>query len=59
MEMSQRVIRRNEYLANMDEKMNDTDFRKDIIGLLHPSITYDMDEGYALVKDSLLMLLNE
>jgi predicted nucleotidyltransferase component of viral defense system len=59
MEMSQRVIHRNEYLANMDEKMNDTDFRNDIVGLLHPSITYNMDEGYTLVRDSLLMLLLE
>ena len=57
MELSQRTIKRNEFIANMDEKINDSDFRKDVIGLLHPSITFNIHEAYNLVKDSIIMLL--
>lgn len=59
MKLSQLTVRRKDFLVNLEEKINDSDFRKDIFGLIHPSITCNIDEAYAIVRDSIVMLLME
>lgn len=59
MKLSQLSVRRKDFLVNLEEKINDSDFRKDIFGLIHPSITCNIDEAYAIVRDSIVMLLME
>jgi len=57
MELSQHTIRRNDFLSNMNEKIKDPDFRNDIVGLLHPSVIYNIDEGYEIVKENLISII--
>lgn len=45
------------FLANMDEKMGDEDFVKDIDALLHPSVKYDMKVSYELIRKEILEIL--
>ena len=45
------------FLQNMDAKMKDEDFVKDIDALLHPSVTYDIDSSYALIRKEILETL--
>jgi len=59
MKLSQLSVRRKDFLVNLEEKINDSDFRKDIFGLIHPSITCNIDEAYTIVRDSIVMLLME
>lgn len=42
------------FIANMDEKMKDKEFMNDIHVILRPSIDYDNEKAYALVKSDLL-----
>lgn len=43
-----------EYLLNLDDKMNDNVFLGDMTSLLRPSIQYDINAAYALVKTELI-----
>lgn len=43
-----------EYLLNLDDKMNDNVFLGDMTALLRPSIQYDINAAYALVKTELI-----
>lgn len=54
---SKQRITRDKYLANLEMKLNDSDFRKDISGLIHPSVSYNIYEAYQTVRDSIIMLL--
>lgn len=58
MSQSQRIIRRNEFLDNLDAKIIDPDFRNDLTGLLHPSVIFNIDDAYTKVCNSVLMLLS-
>jgi predicted nucleotidyltransferase component of viral defense system len=43
-----------EILINLDEKMEDPDFKGDIKALIRPEIEYDIKEAYTLVKNELI-----
>ena len=43
-----------QYLANMEEKMLDAEFTKDIFTLLRPGIEYDNNKAYEMVSNQLL-----
>ena len=43
-----------EYVLNLDEKMRDEEFLTDMDVLLHPDISYDLDESYRVVKERLI-----
>lgn len=47
-------IRKEDFIANVDEKMKDLNFRKDILGLLQPGIIFDLEVAYNLVKNEIL-----
>lgn len=47
-------INKEKFIANVDEKMQDDNFRKDIIGLLRPGIIFDIEEAYKVVKTEIL-----
>lgn len=47
-------ISRAEFLANMEAKIIDNDFRNDVTGLLSPDIAFNMDTAYNVVRSSLL-----
>lgn len=55
MDNSKQTISRNNFLLNMEEKMNERDFRNDINGLLHPTVNYNIEAAYKIVKEKLLM----
>ena len=39
--------------------MNEKDFRTDIFPLLRSGVSYDLDEGYEIVEEGLLKLLEK
>ncbi len=43
-----------EFILNMDEKLKDDVFRGDIVGLLRPSVKFNIDDAYELIKQELL-----
>ncbi|MCD4698426.1 MAG: nucleotidyl transferase AbiEii/AbiGii toxin family protein [Bacteroidales bacterium] len=43
-----------EIIANLEDKMNDENFKGDIVGLLRPEVKFDMHKAYELVKKELL-----
>jgi len=47
-------IKKEEFIANVDEKMHDDNFRNDMIGLLRPGIKFNMEEAYKVVKTEIL-----
>jgi len=53
-EASKTKICRKDFLINLETKMKDTDFRKDIVGLLSPHIDYNIDVAYELVVSMLI-----
>lgn len=42
------------FLANMEEKILDTEFTGDIYSLLRPGVKYENDIAYDLIKTNLL-----
>lgn len=44
----------NEYVANMNEKMQDDEFLGDTTGLLRVGEGFDPHEAYAIVKERLI-----
>ena len=47
-------IKKEDFITNLEEKMLDDNFRKDIVGLLRPGITFDIDIAHKLVKTEIL-----
>jgi len=47
-------IRKDEFIANVNEKMQDDSFRNDIIGLLRPGTNFDIEVAYQTVKTEIL-----
>lgn len=43
-----------QFLLNMEEKMNDQEFEKDIFAILRPGVKYDHHKAYEFVKTELL-----
>jgi predicted nucleotidyltransferase component of viral defense system len=43
-----------EFINNMDAKINEDEFRGDIIGLLRPIVEFDIDDAYKLIKKEIL-----
>ena len=42
------------FIANMEEKMQDAEFRNDIFTILRPEVEYDNDLAYKLIKDKII-----
>jgi predicted nucleotidyltransferase component of viral defense system len=49
-----RTIRRDDFISNMENKMNDLEFRKDILGLLRINTVYNPDTAFHLIKSEIL-----
>jgi predicted nucleotidyltransferase component of viral defense system len=49
-----KAITAKEFIINMDEKIKNPYFRGDIVGLIRPGVSFDMDESYELVRKALL-----
>jgi len=47
-------IKKEDFLANVEEKMQDGNFRNDMVGLLRPGINFEIDLAYTLVKNEIL-----
>jgi predicted nucleotidyltransferase component of viral defense system len=47
-------IKKEDFIANVDEKMQDGNFRKDIIGLLRPGILFDIEAAHKVVTTEIL-----
>ena len=43
-----------QYLANMEEKLQDPGFEGDIYGLLRAGIEYDQSKAYELIKTEII-----
>ncbi len=55
MNLSDNIVpSRKMFLKNMDLKMQDKEFKKDIYTILKPGVLYDNDEAYEFVKTNLL-----
>jgi predicted nucleotidyltransferase component of viral defense system len=42
------------FLANMEEKMQDAEFRNDIFTILRPEVEYDNDLAYQLINEKII-----
>ena len=49
-----RSIRREDFISNMENKMNDLEFRKDILGLLRINTEYNPDIAFQLIRSEIL-----
>ncbi len=49
-----RTIRRDDFISNMESKMNDLEFRKDTLGLLRINTVYNPDTAFQLIKSEIL-----
>jgi hypothetical protein len=49
-----RTIRREDFISNMEGKMNDLEFRKDILGLLRINTVYNPDAAFQLIRSEVL-----
>lgn len=47
-------VTQKEFIENMEKKIEDSDFRGDMNGLLRSGVVYDIIEAYELVKTNLL-----
>ncbi|MCX6252260.1 MAG: nucleotidyl transferase AbiEii/AbiGii toxin family protein [Bacteroidetes bacterium] len=47
-------IRKEDFIANVNSKIQDDNFRKDILGILQPDINFDIDVAYNVVKTEIL-----
>lgn len=47
-------VTRNEFIENMERKIEDADFKGDMNGLLRSGITYDINEAFKLVRREIL-----
>jgi predicted nucleotidyltransferase component of viral defense system len=52
-------VSRQEFIANMEKKMSDEEFRNDIAGLLRNGIVYNIDAAWQLVSTELISQLPE
>ncbi|MEA2082116.1 MAG: nucleotidyl transferase AbiEii/AbiGii toxin family protein [Elusimicrobiota bacterium] len=50
-------VSRKEFSANLDEKMDDRNFRGDTILLLNPAVAYKPEDGYKVIAGELIKLL--
>jgi predicted nucleotidyltransferase component of viral defense system len=48
------LVSQREFLVNLEKKIDDTDFKGDMNGLLRSGIAYDIYEAYEFVKTNLL-----
>ena len=56
-EFQELSISQNDYMENMEKKMNDKVFTEDIKLLIRPEINYNQQKAYQLVKEILLLKL--
>jgi predicted nucleotidyltransferase component of viral defense system len=49
-----RTIRRDDFISNMENKMNDLEFRKGILGLLRINTVYNPDTAFQLIRSEIL-----
>ena len=42
------------FIANMEEKIQDAEFRNDIFTILRPNVEYDNDRAYLKVSESII-----
>jgi predicted nucleotidyltransferase component of viral defense system len=54
MEKEGNTITQQDFLLNMENKMEDTDFRTDMNGLLRNDINYNIDLAFLFMKERLL-----
>jgi len=50
-------VKKEDFIANIDEKMQDDNFRKDILGLLRPGIIFDLDAAHQVINTEILYKL--
>lgn len=50
-------VTQKQFIANMEAKITDKNFRHDITGLLRPNTPFDVDEAWQLVNNQLINLL--
>lgn len=50
-------VSKKEFRNNLELKLQDTDFKKDITPLIRPGISYSIEEAYHLVNDKLISRL--
>lgn len=48
-----------QFIQNMENKMTDPDFLGDMESLLHPDESFEMQEAYSVVKESIIDKLND
>lgn len=49
-----RAIRTEDFISNVESKMKDQEFRKDILGLLRLDKTYDPDIAFQWIRPEIL-----
>ncbi len=54
LEMSGIRITRKQFIHNMENKLDDPEFQKDIAGLIRPGIKFDFHEAWEYVRDKLI-----
>ena len=54
MEHEDNTISQQEFLDNLEKKIEDQDFLADMQGLLRPGLVYNIDKAYKLIKAELL-----
>jgi predicted nucleotidyltransferase component of viral defense system len=47
-------IKKDDFIGNVEEKMQDSSFRNDIVGLIRPGINFNIDAAYQLIKTEIL-----
>lgn len=54
MEREENTITKQEFLDNMEKKIEDKDFSGDMVGLLRAGLSYDIKKAYNFIQDNLL-----
>jgi predicted nucleotidyltransferase component of viral defense system len=58
LDMSGTRITRKQFINNIENKLNDSEFRKDIAGLIRSEIIFDFDEAWEYLKIKLVENMN-
>ena len=45
------------FVINMEEKMNDAEFRNDIFTILRPEVEYDNDLAYKIISEKIISVI--
>ena len=57
MEFEGKGVSQKEFMANMEKKLQEDQFHKDLVGIVRPEVNFNMEDAWGMVREELISLI--